>query len=129
MELKKVDHIGINTLDIERSVQFYEEMFGFKEINRADMGEVTLVYMEAFPGFSLELFDLRGNTEAGERPENLQGLRHFAFYVDDIQAWNKKLKEKKADFVMELTKMDQIKRYGILIKDPDGVIIELTSSY
>ncbi len=129
MKVNKIDHIAINTIDIEKSVQYYEEMFGFKEINRADMGECILVYLETSPGAYLELFDLKGTCEKGSVSENLQGLKHIAFHVDNIKEWEKHLKDKKADITMELTRMEPIQKDGILIRDPNGVIIELSADY
>ncbi len=129
MKINGIDHIAINTIDIEESVKFYEDMFGFKEVSRADMGDLTLVYLEIKPGSFLELFDLRGNCETGSRPEGLQGLRHIAFDVDDIKAWEKRLKEKNAVFTMELTRMEPIHKDGILIQDPNGTIVELSADY
>lgn len=125
----KIDHIAINTRDIEKSVRYYSEVFGFKEVNRVDMGECILVYMEICPGSYLELFDLKGNSIEGSVPENMQGLRHIAFHVEDIKAWEKNFKENNAEFVMELTRMEPIRKDGILISDPDGVIIELCADY
>lgn len=129
MKINKVDHIAINTLDIEESVQYYKKMFGFEEVNRADMGGCILVYLEISPGSYLELFDLKGTCEEGCVSENLQGLRHIAFHVDDIREWEKHLKENDAEFTMELTRMEQIKKDGILIRDPNEVIVELSADY
>lgn len=129
MKVNRIDHIAINTIDIEKSVRYYEEMFGFREISRADMGGCILVYLETSPGAYLELFDLKGTCEKGSVPENLQGLRHIAFHVDDIKGWERHLKDKKADITMELTRMEPIQKDGILIRDPNGVIIELSADY
>ncbi|MEA4895580.1 MAG: VOC family protein [Oscillospiraceae bacterium] len=129
MKIDKVDHIAINTINIEESVRYYSDLFGFRETDRADMGSCVLVYMQICPGAYLELFDLKGNTAEGGTPENLQGLRHIAFHVDDIKAWEKALKEKEADFVMEITRMEQIRKDAILVRDPNGVIIELSADY
>ncbi|MDO4343538.1 MAG: VOC family protein [Eubacteriales bacterium] len=129
MKINRIDHIAVNTVNIEESVKYYEEMFGFKETSRADMGNVILVYMEVCPGSYLELFDLKGNCEKGTVPEEMQGLRHIAFHVDDIKAWEKRLKEKNAEFTMELTRMEPIHKDGILIRDPNGVIVELSADY
>ena len=63
MKIDRIDHIAINTLDIEESVKYYEEMFGFRQVSRADMGECILVYLEINPGSYLELFDLKGTCE------------------------------------------------------------------
>ena len=129
MKLRSVDHIGINTLDIEESVRFYTDVFGFRETGRADMGDLTLVYMETGTEMVLELYDLRGEVLRDELPEARQGFRHIAFYVEDIRAWTDRLKEKGVEFTMELTRRPQIRRDGILVKDPNGFIIELTSEY
>ena len=129
LTMKNPDHIGINTLDIEESVKFYTDVFGFREIKRADMGDLTLVYMDTGTDLQLELFDLRGEVIRGEVPEAEQGFRHIAFYVDDIEAWTAHLKEKNVEFTMELTRMPQLGRDGILVKDPNGLIIELTAAY
>ena len=129
LTMKNPDHIGINTLDIEESVRFYTDVFGFRELSRADMGDLTLVYMDTGTDLQLELYDLRGQVITGDLPEDKQGFRHIAFYVDDIQAWTGRLKEKNVEFTMELTRMPQIRRDGILVKDPNGFIIELTSAY
>ena len=126
MKIENVHHIAINTLDIEKSVAYYEKMFGFKEESRADMGDCTLVYLKVCQGTYLELFDLRGGCERGTRPEALQGLRHIAFGCEDIEAWNAALKEKGAKFTMELCDMEQIGKRGLLIEDPNGVILELS---
>ncbi len=129
MKISNIDHIAINTADIEESVEYYYNVFGFREVSRADMGNVTLVYLEICPGSYIELFDLRGECEMGGTPENLQGLRHIAFHVDDIEECSRRLKDKNADFVMELTRMEPIRKDGILIRDPNGVIIELSADY
>ena len=129
LTMKNPDHIGINTLDIEESVRYYTDVFGFREIKRADMGDLTLVYMDTGTDMQLELFDLRGNVIRGDIPEAKQGFRHIAFYVDDIKAWEEHLKEKGAEFTMELTRLPQLERDGILVRDPNGLIIELTAAY
>ena len=125
MKLNRVHHIAINTLDIETSVAFYQTMFGFKEVSRADMGNCVLVYLEICEGSYLELFDLKGACETGSIAEAHQGLRHIAFDVEDIEAWNTALKEKNADFVMELCEMAPINKKGLLIRDPNGAVVEL----
>lgn len=125
MKLNQVHHIAVNTLNIEESVHFYQKMFGFTEVYRADMGSCILVYLKVAENTFMELFDLKGTCEKGSVAESLQGLRHIAFDVTDIEAWNQSLKEKNAEFTMELCAMEPIGKKGLLIRDPNGVIIEL----
>ena len=76
----------------------------------------------------MELFDLRGGTEDGQTAENRRGLRHIAFDVDDVRAWDAFLREKGVPFVQELSEMPQIGKRAILVSDPDGVVVELCES-
>ena len=129
MKITHVDHIGINTLDIEESIRWYADNLDFRLEKRVDTSDIlTLCYMVNDDGVRLELFDNKGNTIAGERPEDLQGFRHIAFYVDDINAWNERLKANGVKFTMELTRMPLLGCDGILIMDPNGYIIELSSA-
>ena len=93
------------------------------------MGVCELVYLKVNENTTLELFDLRGACEEGFTSESRMGLRHIAFQIDDINAWNKRLKENGATFTMELTRMDKIRSEGLLVCDPNGVIIELCKGY
>ena len=118
MKLNRVHHIAINTLNIEESVQFYQELFGFTEVSRANMGACTLVYLKVAENTLLELFDLRGSCEKGSVPENLQGLRHIAFDVTDIEAWNRLLKEKNANLPWSFVPWSRLARRGFLSVTP-----------
>lgn len=110
MKLNNVHHIAVNTLDIETSIAFYRDMFGFEEKARANMNGCIRAYLEISPGSYMELFDLAGNCERGSTPENLQGIRHIAFDVQNIEEWNQYLKEKKAEFILDLCEMPAIEK-------------------
>ena len=125
MMISHIDHIAVNTHDIEKSVDFYREVFGFSETARADMGECILVYLKIDNHSSMELFDLKGFCKMGKAEENFRGVRHIAFHVDDIESWDRKLKELGVKYLMDLTHLKQIDQHCLLIEDPDGVVIEL----
>ena len=38
-------HNNINVLDLKRSLSFYEEALGLKEVRRMDGGDFTIVYL------------------------------------------------------------------------------------
>ncbi|WP_353423683.1 VOC family protein [Christensenella massiliensis] len=128
VKISHTHHIAVNTVEIERSVSFYRDILGFQEVKRADMGPCTLVYMKISEDAYMELFDLRGNTECWVVAENCRGLRHIAFEVDDISAWNVFLKEKGIPFVQEISEMPEIGKRALLISDPNGVVVELCES-
>ncbi len=125
MKISHIDHIAVNTYDIEKSVDFYSKVFGFTETARVDMGECVLVYMKIDNHSAMELFDLKGLCKMNKGEENLRGVRHIAFHVDDIEGWDRKLKELRVKYLMELTCLKQINQRCLLVEDPDGVVIEL----
>lgn len=125
MKVNHIHHIAINTLDIEESVAFYRDVMGFAEAARADMGELTLVYMRVRGDTYMELFDMRGKTVHGTAEAERQGLRHIAFDVDGVAEWNERLKEKGVPFFQEMSEMPQIGKRALLVRDPDGVVLEL----
>jgi catechol 2,3-dioxygenase-like lactoylglutathione lyase family enzyme len=63
MEIKaRFDHYNINVFDLKKSIKFYEDALGFKEVRRkeASDGSFILVYMgDNVTGFTLELTWLR----------------------------------------------------------------------
>ncbi len=113
------NHYNYNVLDLEKSVKFYEEALGLKEIRRkeASDGSFILVYMgDGVTGFSLELTWLK----EWDRPYNLGDNEiHLAFHVDDFDAAYQKHKEMGC-ICYENPGM------GIyFINDPDGYWLEI----
>ena len=125
MKINKPDHIAINTVDIEQSVLFYKEMLGFKELKRIPNGDSTLVYMDCGCGTTIELFDWKGNCSSFCMDDAKSGIAHFAFDVTDIEKWNEHLIEKGAQFTLPLCKLEHLNKNVLLIKDPNGAVIEL----
>lgn len=112
-------HNNYNVFDLDKSIQFYQEALGLKEMKRmnAPDGSFTLVYMgDETTSHLLELTWLRD----WDRPYNLGDNEiHLALVVDDFDAAYKKHKD-----------MDVIcyenKEMGIyFISDPDGYWIEI----
>ena len=67
------DHFNINVTNLERSIAFYQEALGLKEVRRKEStdGSYTLVYLgDGQTSFSLELTYLRDHPENYELGEN-----------------------------------------------------------
>lgn len=115
------DHNNINVLNLERSIKFYEEELGFKEIKRkeAEDGSFILIFMGDGTGkYKIELTWLRDRVE----PYNLGDNEiHMAVRTDDLKS--------AYDYH---SKMGCIcyenKQMGLyFIKDPDGYWTEILS--
>lgn len=108
----KIDHVNINVSDIDRSVKFYDEAFGLKEVKRkvADDDSFIIVFMSD-GNFRLELTWLRDM----DRPYNLgDNESHICFKTDDYEAAYEQ-HSKMGIICYENTKMGLY-----FIEDPDG---------
>ena len=112
-------HYNYNVLDLEKSLAFYQEALGLKEVSRkeAEDGSFILVYLgDGKTDFRLELTWLRD----WDRPYNLGDNEvHLAFTVEDFEAAHAKHQEMGC-ICFENPAM------GIyFISDPDGYWLEI----
>ena len=121
MEVKgRFDHFNFNVLDLDKSIRFYEEALGLKEVRRmeASDGSFILVYMgEEKTGFLLELTWLRDRKE----PDDLgEGEFHLCMRVpgdyDAVRAYHKQ---------MDCVCYENTDMGLYFISDPDGYWIEI----
>ncbi|OUP49101.1 VOC family protein [Lachnoclostridium sp. An181] len=112
-------HENYNVLNLKRSLTFYEEALGLKELRRkeAEDGSFIIVYVgNETTDFELELTWIRD----WERPYNLGDCEfHLAFKTDDFEAAHKKHEEMGCICF-------ENKEMGIyFIQDPDGYWLEV----
>ncbi|WP_320913893.1 MULTISPECIES: VOC family protein [Butyricimonas] len=121
MEVKgRFDHFNFNVLDLDRSIRFYEEALGLKEVRRMEApdGSFILVYMgEEKTGFLLELTWLRDRKEPYDLGE---GEFHLCMRVpgdyDAVRAYHKE---------MDCVCYENTDMGLYFISDPDGYWIEI----
>lgn len=85
-------HNNINVLDLKRSMEFYEEALGLKEVRRIENDNFTIVYLgdQYKSHHLLELTWLKDRTE----PYNLGDNEfHVAFTTEDYDAAHEKHKQ------------------------------------
>ncbi len=112
-------HTNINVLDLEKSLKFYDDALGLKEVRRLESktGDFTIVYVADEHKFPLlELTYLAGRTGPYDLGDNEW---HVAFETDDFDAAHEKHK-KMGCICYENPGM------GIyFIEDPDGYWLEV----
>lgn len=112
-------HNNLNVLDLEKSINFYKEALGLKEIKRKEAadGSFILVFLgDGTTAHRLELTWLRERKEAYDLGDN---EIHLAFYVDDYQAAHE-LHQRMGCICYENEAMGLY-----FINDPDGYWIEI----
>lgn len=113
-------HNNFNVMDLEKSLKFYEEALGLKEVRRKEAkdGSFTLVYLgDGETKHQLELTWLK-NWEKDSY--NLGDNEfHLAFETDDMEASLKKHKE------MDCVCYENTAMGIYFISDPDGYWLEI----
>ena len=113
------NHFNFNIFDLDRSLKFYEEALGLKEVRRkeAEDGSFILVYLgDGKTNFSLELTWMRDR----EEPYDLGDEEfHLALVTDDYDAAYKKHKE------MGCIAFENLAMGIYFVTDPDGYWIEI----
>jgi lactoylglutathione lyase len=114
----RVHHIGIMVSDIERSIGWYERVLGCKLVDRRELGQTRLAFLET-GNTQLELIQ-RAGSYAAEGVVN-----HVAFEVDDLAA---AIEQVRAAGV-ELGEVKTIPIWGggqvFFFDGPDGEVLEL----
>jgi len=124
MKLNLIHHIAIIASDYEVSKNFYVNILGFEIIRENYRKERDSYKLDLKIGDSeIELFSM---PECPERPSRLEacGLRHLAFYVNNIEEVIAELNSK--GIVTEpLREDDYTNKKFTFFSDPDGLPLEL----
>ena len=140
MAIRRLTHIGICVSDLARSLTFYRDVLGLREVGRfaydddatgtilevAD-AKLELVYLER-DGVRLELLHYASPGHTGDgarRAMNALGLTHLSFAVEDIDATARAI-EAAGGRVLPRTRVTfKSGNGGLFALDPDGTRIEL----
>ena len=143
MEIKRVDHYSIRTLDLELSRRFYTEVIGLNEGPRPPFDFPGYWLYSGAPPADLQngarnygLVHLMGfdkdnpgslNAYVGNRKESADGgtgaLDHVAFAAAGREAMLERCKRHQVEYFERAVPI--LGLHQVFIKDPDGVTIEL----
>ncbi len=139
MEVRRLTHMGLCVSDLDRSLRFYSDVLGCKEIGRLDLeGEpvdklngmegvkVRTVYVER-DGWRIELIEFLSPDWIGPqaaRPMNQLGLTHLSFRVEDLDEACERIEAEGGSLLAD-TRLDMPGARVIMALDPDGTRLEL----
>ncbi len=120
---KRIDHVEIVSTDLERSIRFYKEVFGFtlKERIKPSSPEIEEIAFLTLGDTMLELLAMKNSAPLPKGPH--VGYRTMAIEVDDMDQAVQYLKGKGVVVTWGPVTLGKSKRAEI--KDPDGLSIEL----
>lgn len=125
MNLSVIHHIAIIVSDYNRSKDFYVNKLGFSIIreNYRESRNDWKLDLRVNDTTELEIFGVNNPPARVTGPE-AAGLRHLAFYTDDIEKAVAELKEK--EIMVEPIRVDEFSgKKFTFFADPDGLPIEL----
>lgn len=118
----RMDHVGINVTNLQRSADWYQEALGFTIFHKW-----KTTWMISRGDMHLGLF-LRPNAKKIDDLDNTLAITHFAYATDD-----KGFREAQDRLTKLGIKFDPPEDTGvahsIFIYDPDGYQVEITSYY
>lgn len=118
MKLKRLDHITINTSDLQASLEFYDVFLNLQPGFRPNFS-MDGAWLYA-PGSDAPIVHLicQDQTSPGSG-----GLDHIAFNAEGIESFYKRVSEKECDYVARpVHELDMIQ---VLQSDPSGVVVEV----
>lgn len=115
--MARLDHVGIYVRDLEKSLNFYREIFGFPEHHRLDTAESRIAFLHVGGGL-LELIQRPG------APGIAPGGRwsHVSFQIDNYDGLVSRLERMGLD--LRKVTLDDGSRVAFF-KDPDGHDVEI----
>jgi lactoylglutathione lyase len=116
----KLAHTMIRVRDLDKTLAFYRDFVGLKELRRKSIGdEATLVFLsDAAESYVLELTHNHGESEY----ELGNQFGHLAFYTDDLEATVAEVERR--GWWYRRSRPELSSRY-IFVKDPDGYDVEI----
>lgn len=145
-------HIGFNCKDLDRTQRFYEDILDCREKFSLYYGDLLpkeperlaqvpaeqrakleklrdvrwIAYLEWTEGHFIELFnEVDAHVDNPYQPEHY-GFTHFAFVVDDIQAFHRQLIERGAEKYVDIAPTLNVDNsWALWFHDPEGNRIEV----
>ena len=117
-------HAMIRVTDIQKSLKFYTELFDLNLVNEMKLEDCTLYFLADQDGQTqIELTANNENPEGGY--EVGSGFGHFAFGVDSIDEFTKKMHDFGYAYLYEPYSLEGYDLKIAFLKDPDGYEIEV----
>lgn len=142
MKVKKLGHAGITVKNLEKALDFYCSTFGFEVADQPGdwvtdpneslgLGAPANAYhricsMKTANGEEIELVEFTAvdSPNAEGMPVYQIGQHHLSFEVEDIFGTVEELKAKGIEFLYKPVLFADY--YWVLLKDPDGICVEIT---
>ena len=118
-----LDHIHFYCGDIEKTVAYFRDIFGGKELSRERRPNSVLVRMD-IQGATLALMAVPPESDQFDTGKGKKGLDHIGFKVKDLRVALEEVKAKGVRITQDLTVLPSGLKMAF-VEGPDGIRIEL----
>lgn len=129
----KPHHVAISVPNFDETIRWYQEKLGFIVVNRRKFPDIsTQAANLELNEFQVEIFTRDKSTAVREARRDpfvddllVQGVKHIAFTVDDLDAAVAELKRRGVQVASEPTVVNALGLRLCFIRDNNGYLIEL----
>lgn len=122
--MTRLDHINFTVGNLEESIQWYRDLFGFEKVESGIYPEGARWAILALNDSMIAISEYPKLSRAA-RQEGFQQVFHFGLRIDNQREWTRKMKHYNVD-------LDHIAQYphstSWYIRDPSGHEIEVSYS-
>jgi catechol 2,3-dioxygenase len=129
----RIHHASLFVSDLERSVAFYGDLLGLREVRRAHLDALGHEYVFLTGGDQDADLVLARRDDGAGPPEDKRELFHLAYGLPDSEAFTalvERLRERGTPFhgpVEHAARADEsVQRRALYLQDPDGHVVEVT---
>jgi catechol 2,3-dioxygenase-like lactoylglutathione lyase family enzyme len=128
-------HVGISVSSMDASIAWYHDHFGFTVRSQTyiESEQLKIAYINNGE-YEIELFEKADSDSTPVHDQDVlhsfsvQGLKHIAFAVEDLDATWAELERKELDLVTPPTINTDLGVRYCFIRDPDGVLLEFLTA-
>ena len=90
--MNRIVHLALKVEDLEKTTEFYQKVFGFKEVETKKTRDHTSRHLTD-GGLDFTLIKYDAGTQSAESKASGSGpcIHHFAIEVDDMEAYTKQI--------------------------------------
>lgn len=121
--ISKMEHIAIIVTDMDRSLNFYSDIFGFKVRLRGEgpKREMAFLYLEKQKDMEIELIK---DLEPADEYSEVGKVNHLAFTVPDLEEAIRYFSKKGIEFTSEEAKPTLEGGKMIMFYGPDNELLQ-----
>jgi methylmalonyl-CoA/ethylmalonyl-CoA epimerase len=133
--MAQIRHIALTTKDPAKVAEFYKEAFDMQELRRGDSG---VFLTDGYINLAILNWKTEADADVGANGPNYNGIHHFGFMVDDIEAHGEKLEKAGGTRLTRTAAPGTGGLFGmsrgptgnaeVKFSGPDGVILDISQS-